>query len=63
MQKMNRNGKEQRRQLRHAQLEAEQFIKELRELLARRGKGGLRVGQMVSAAAAGGLLGRHPPKL
>ena len=53
MQKMDRNGKSQRRQLRSAQLEAEQFVS---EMMARRGRNGLRVGQMITAAAASGLL-------
>lgn len=53
MQKLDRNGKQQRRQLRDAQLEAEQFIS---EMMRRRGRSGMRIGQMISAAAAGGLL-------
>ena len=58
MQKLNRNGKEQQRQLQNAQLEAEQFINELRQMLAPHGKNRLSVGQMVNAAAASGFL--HP---
>ncbi len=56
MQKLDRNSKEQQRQLRSAQLEAEQFINELRQILKSPRTGGISVGQMISAAAAGGFL-------
>lgn len=56
MQKLDRNSKEQQRQLRHAQLEAEQFINDLHQILKSPHSGGISVGKMISAAAAGGFL-------
>lgn len=56
MQKLDRNSKEQQRQLRNAQLEAEQFINDLHQILKSPRSGGISVGQMISAAAAGGFL-------